>query len=296
MTFYQTASGRINAIEFASKKPNSDTLLCIHGFLSDARIFTYIGSKLSVENYNVVSIDLPGHGMSDGKVGDLDFDACIKSIHQIVQQLREKSARVFIVAHSLGCILALWHEHLFKGSIDGLVLLSPSVRVPKMKKRFDADPNALELFLLFFARIFMPNKLVDVTKAFPTHVKAGGEEFLWMIKNSEGNFRYSYRFLVDIFAVKSGKVGELSDIRDIPVLILHGRKDRMMYVQTSEEFFKLLHTPMKEFRAIDCDHWFYDAIFYDQSFSRHSEEERTLIISSIADWLKSLAVVSMDHR
>lgn len=296
MTFYETASGRINAIEFASQKPNSDTLLCIHGFICDARIFTYIGNKLSLENYNVVSIDLPGHGMSDGKEGDLDFDACIKSIHQIVQQLKEKSARVFIVAHSLGCILALWYAHLFKGSIDGLILLSPSVRVPNLKKRYDADPNALELFLLFLARIFVPNKLVDVAKAFPIHVKAGGDEFLWMMKNSIGNFRYSYRFLVDIFAVKSSKVGELSDIRDIPVLILHGRKDRMMYVQVSEEFFKLLPTPIKEFRAFDCDHWFYDAIFYDQSFSRHSEEERRLIISSIADWLKSHAIVRMDNK
>lgn len=296
MTFYETASGRINALEFASKKPNSDTLLCIHGFLSDARIFAYVGSKLSIENYNVVSIDLPGHGMSNGKVGEMDFDACIESIHQIVQQLKGKSGRIYIVAHSVGCILALWYTHLFRDSIDGLVLFSPSVRVPKMKKRYDADPNALQLFLLFFARIITPSKLVDISKAFPVHVKAGGEELLWMIKNSEGNFRYSYRFLVDIFAVKSGKVDELSDIRDIPVLILHGRKDRMMYVQVSEEFFKLLRTPLKEFRAFDCDHWFYDAIFYDQSFSRYSEQERTLIISSVSEWLKSLAIVSMDNR
>jgi hypothetical protein len=165
-----------------------------------------------------------------------------------------------------------------------------------MKKRYDADPNALELFLLFFARIITPGKLVDISKAFPVHIKAGGEELLWMIKNSEGNFRYSYRFLVDIFAVKSGKIDDLSDIRDIPVLILHGRKDRMMYVQVSEEFFKLLRTPVKEFRAFDCDHWFYDAIFYDQSFSKHSEQERTLIVSSVSEWLKSPAIVSMDNR
>ena len=296
MTFYETASGRINAIEFASKKPASDTLLCIHGFFCDARIFTHIGSKLSIEGYNVISIDLPGHGMSDGKPGDLDFDTCIKSIHQIVEQLKKESARVFIVAHSVGCIFALWYAHLFKASIDGLILLSPSVRVPKMKKRYDADPNALELLLFFFARIFVPNKLVDITEAFPTHVKAGGDELAWMMKDPVMNFRYSYRFLVNILAIKSSKVSELSDIGDIPVLILHGRKDRMMYVQVSEEFFKLLRTNMKEIKIFDCDHWFYDAIFYDQFFSRHSEESRMQIISSIADWLKSRAIMHMDNK
>jgi pimeloyl-ACP methyl ester carboxylesterase len=297
VTFYKTASGRINAIEFASKKPASDTLLCIHGIFCDARIFADIGSKLSIEGYNVVSIDLPGHGMSsDGKAGDLDFDACIKSIHQIVEQLKKRSARVFIVAHSVGCIFALWYAHLFKASIDGLILLSPSVRVPNMKKRFDAEPTALEFLLLFFGRIFMPNKLVDVTEAFPTHVKAGGDELAWMMKDPVVNFRYSYRFLVDILAIKSSKVSELSDVGDIPVLILHGRKDRMMYVQVSEEFFKLLRTNIKEIKIFDCDHWFYDAIFYDQSFSRHSEESRLQIISSIADWLKSCAIMRMDNK
>ncbi len=296
MTFYETASGRINAIEFESQKPASDTLLCVHGFFCDARIFTHIGSKLSIEGYNIVSIDLPGHGMSDGKVGDLDFDVCIKSIHQIVEQLKKRSGRVFIVAHSVGCIFALWYAHLFKASIDGLILLSPSVRVPNMKKRYDAEPNALEFLLLLFARIVMPNKLVDITEEFPAHVKAGGDEIAWMMKDSVINFRYSYRFLVDILAIKSSKVSQLSEVGDIPVLILHGKKDRMMYFQVSEEFFKLLTTTMKEIKIFDCDHWFYDAIFYDQSFSRHNEESRMQIISSITDWLKSRAIIRMDHK
>jgi len=287
MIFYETASGKINAIEFASKKPRADTLLCIHGLCCDARVFAYVGQKLSSAGYNVVSIDLPGHNFSDGKKGDLDFDACIKSIHQIVTQLKSRSSRVFMLTHSMGCIFALWYAHLFKGSTDGLILLCPFLRVRNMKRRYDAEPNALKFLLLLFARMLMPNERINFIKAFPAYVKAGGDEVAWMMKDPKVNFSYSYRFVVDILAMRNSKISELSDIGDVPVLILHGRKDRMIYPQVSQEFFKMINSRMKEIKIFESDHWFYDAIFYDQSFSRHSEESRMQVISSIANWLES---------
>ena len=44
----------------------------------------------------------------------------------------------------------------------------------------------------------------------------------------------------------------------------------------------MINSRMKEIKIFESDHWFYDAIFYDQSFSRHSEESRMQVISSIA--------------
>ena len=80
MIFYETASGNINAIEFASKEPRADTLLCIHGLCCDARVFAYVGQKLSGAGYNVVSIDLPGHNFSDGEKGDHQEYSCLHTV------------------------------------------------------------------------------------------------------------------------------------------------------------------------------------------------------------------------
>ncbi|HEX7032647.1 MAG TPA: hypothetical protein VF172_06575 [Nitrososphaera sp.] len=56
-------------------------------------------------------------------------------------------------------------------------------------------------------------------------------------------------------------------------------------LQVSEEFFKLLRTENKEIRILDCNHWFYDAIFFSQT-SEYSEQDRLQVISSIVEWLK----------
>ena len=138
--------------------------------------------------------------------------------------------------------------------------------------------------------------MLNVIETFPKYVKAGGDEFSRMMKDPLINFMYSYRFLVDVLAIKSSKVSKLSDVGDIPVLILHGRKDRLMYPQVSEHFFKLLRTNVKGIKIFDCDHWFYDAIFYDQSLLRHSEESRLQVISTISDWLKTHTTLQTDNR
>lgn len=282
MVYFETVSGRINVIEALSANSGSDSILCIHGFPCDARIFSYAGARLSQTGYNVYSMDLPGHGKSDGKKGDLDFDACVESINQIIKELKKNSPRVFILAHSMGSTFALWYAHQFN-SIDGLILMAPYVRIGGIK-RSDAEPGRLAFIRLLFGRLFAPYKRVNVAKILPGYVKIGGSQMLRMAQDKELNFEYSYRYFIDVIARRNSKVKAMADVR-VPVLILQGSKDRNIYPQVSEEFFKLLRTKNKEIKVFDCGHWFYDAIFYSQT-DEYSEEDRAKFISSIACWIQ----------
>lgn len=284
MVFYQTASGRINVIEIHPVKPNGCAVLCIHGICCDARIFAYAGAKLSQEGYDVYSMDLPGHGESDGQKGDLDFDDCLKSIDKIIAEMKKKSVRIFILAHSFGSTFALWYAHLFKKSVDGVILLAPYIRVGSVKKRSDAEPSLSTFLYLLLGRMFTPYKRVNFGKILPGYVKIGGSQLPRMVQDGRLNFDYSFRYLVDIVAKRNSKLSDLSDV-DVPVLILHGSKDRNVYLKVSEEFFKLLRTKDKEIKVFECNHWFYDAIFFSQS-SEYSEEDRIKLVSSMVEWLK----------
>ncbi|HEY3094281.1 MAG TPA: alpha/beta fold hydrolase [Nitrososphaera sp.] len=282
MVSYETANGRINVIEIPSARPNGYGVLCIHGVCCDARIFAYAGAKLSQAGYDVYSMDLPGHGESDGKRGDLNFEACLKSMDNIISELRKKSSKVFILAHSFGSTFALWYAHLFKNTIDGIILLAPYIRVGR-GKRSDAEPSTSTFLYLLLCRLFTPYKRVNFGKILPGYVKIGGSQLPRMVQDQKLNFDYSFRYLVDIVAMRNSKLEELSDV-DVPVLIVHGNRDKNVYPQVSQEFFELLHTN-KEIKILDCNHWFYDAIFFSQS-SEYLEEDRTKFISSIVAWLK----------
>ncbi|MGH9879497.1 MAG: alpha/beta hydrolase [Nitrososphaerales archaeon] len=283
MTFFETPSGKLNVIQLLAPRGSELSVLCIHGFCCDGRIFRYASERLVEAGYNVYCIDLPGHGMSSGPRGDLDFDACLESIGVVVAEIRKSSSRVFILAHSMGSTFALWYAHRFRDSIDGLVLLTPYIRIPGIK-RSDAEPSPAAFLYLLLGRVFSPKKQIDIRNVLPGYARIGGSQYARMVEEENVNFEYSFRYLIDIVAQRNSKLAELSDIQ-VPVFILYGLKDRNVYPQVSEEFFKLLKSE-KKINSLACNHWFYDAIFYSQS-QEYGEGERRRFIDLVTDWMKS---------
>ena len=280
----------MNVIKFLAKGESKVSVLCIHGFCCDARIFNYASERLANAGYNVYSIDLPGHGMSSGRKGDLDFDACLQSIGVVVSEMKKSSSKVFILAHSMGSTFALWYAHLFKNSIDGLILLTPYIRIPGIK-RSDAEPSTSAFLYLLLGRIFAPKRHIDIRKVLPGYVRIGGSQYTRMVELETVNFKYTFRYLIDVVAQRNSRIRELSDIQ-VPVFILYGLQDRNVYPQVSEEFFKMVKSADKKLSSLHCNHWFYDAIFYSQS-KEYNDEERRKFIDSVTEWLGSTSEKSL---
>jgi alpha-beta hydrolase superfamily lysophospholipase len=282
-----TSCGNINLIHFPCVHDNNKTVLCIHGSYSDARIFNYIGTQLSENGFNVYSMDLLGHGKSDGMIGDLNFGDCLVSINEVIEKIKGGS-QIFILAHSIGCTFALWYVHNYKGSIDGLILMAPYIRISSVKKRSVSEPNFLYFLYLISRRLLTPKTLVKMTDLFPKLIDIGGEELSRMLHDKNLNFYYSYRYIIDIIAYRNSRVRKLADIDDIPIHILHGKKDLIFFSAVSEAFFKILKSKNKKINLFDCDHWFYDAVSYNYSLSKYSEESRTQIIVTLKEWISTI--------
>ncbi|MDC8437845.1 MAG: alpha/beta hydrolase [Candidatus Nitrosotenuis sp.] len=276
-------SSRINVVDFKSDN-SAKTLVCIHGLCCDSRIFNYFGRHMAKAGINVISIDLPGHGMSGGEPGDPDFEQCLRAIDETVSGARARG-KVYVLAHSIGCTFALWYARKFRTSFDGLILLAPYVRV-KIKKRSEVEPSVSDFIYMILRRITTPHSKVNVAKALRNYTRIGGREIAEMLKDVNLNFMYSYRYLVDTVAIRNSKTSQVSDIA-VPLLILHGTKDKQVYPDVSNEFYKMAKSADKTIRMFDCDHWFYDAIFYNQDFPGYSEESRKEVLDTVSEWISS---------
>ena len=284
MPIISTKNGKINTINYTAQNPCGKTVICIHGLCCDARIFNYLAQDLTSCGFNVISIDLFGHGGSDGKKGDPNFDQCLDSLNELIVGIKQKS-KVYLLSHSIGCTYSLWYLQKYKKMIDGLILLAPYVRV-KIKKRSEVEPNIPQFLYLLLRRVLFPKSMVDVREALPNYAEVGGYQIKSMLNDKMLNFKYSLQYLVDVVALKNQQASKLANI-DTPVLILHGTKDRQVYPQVSEIFFKMVKSNKKSIKLFDCDHWFFDAIFYNQLSEKYYEKDRMSVMNLLCDWLSA---------
>lgn len=86
------------------------TLLFVHGYMSHAANFAYTFEQFSRQGWNVITLDLPGHGLSTGPRADIDsftgYGDAVQTWFDWVNSGAWEGPRV-LLAHSLGSAAAL---------------------------------------------------------------------------------------------------------------------------------------------------------------------------------------------
>ena len=112
------------------------------------RILNYVFQFFSNKNFNVLSIDLPGHGNSDGP--------CLDSIEKIADWLEKvfnelKLNNIILIGHSQGCLEALEYSFKYKNRLKKLIFVGGSYRMPVHKDLInlasDGDSDAVKLMM-----------------------------------------------------------------------------------------------------------------------------------------------------
>ena len=202
-----------------------DTIVFLHGSGLSHIVWSLAEQFFSSKNFNVLSLDLPGHGNSDGP--------CLDSIEKIADWLENvfdklKLKDLILVGHSQGCLEILEYSYKYKERLKKLVFIGGSNKMP-------VHPDLIEL---------AQNGNSDAVKLMMKWGYEGSKKFIG--GNPVEKIIQSPRDISEILAVDLKACNNYSngseaakDI-DFPSMLILGELDKMINLEAGKKFSNLI--------------------------------------------------------
>ena len=222
------------------------TIVLLHGSGLSHIVWSLTEQYLSNQNYNVLAIDLPGHGNSDGK--------SLKSIEEISDWLEKvfnklNISKITIIGHSQGCLEALEYCFKYTKRVKNLIFVGGSYRMPVNQDLIDlaesGDNKAVQLMMKW---------------SYENSKKFIGGNPVEKIINSPRDIREI--LAIDLVACNNYKNGsEALKSINCPTLFIFGELDKMVNLEKGKKFAELI--PNSKTHIIkDCGHM----IMFEKAF------------------------------
>ena len=204
---------------------SKNTIVFLHGSGLSHIIWSLTDQFFSSKNFNVLSLDLPGHGNSDGP--------CLISIEEIADWLESVFDRLnlnnlTLVGHSQGCLEILEYAYKYKDRLKKLVFIGGSNKMP-------VHPNLLEL---------AQNGDSDAVKLMMKWGYEGSKKFIG--GNPVEKIIQSPRDISEILAIDLNACNNYSNgveaakRIDFPSILIFGELDKMVSLENGKKFSNLI--------------------------------------------------------
>ena len=235
---------------------SSRTVLFLHGWAADSRIFEYQLNVLPQIGYRTVTMDFRGFGKSDCPSSGYSYDQLARDVYRVISSLNVRS--VTLVGYCLGAAVAVRYMNLFQGyKVGKLALLSAPVPLYTRRKDFRFGKTIAEVDDLL-DRLYRDRPAALSAYIPRLFYQTPSREFVqWMIDLS-----LSQNGLALIETLKTMRDEDLRpELRNIHVKtgIFHGLKDQCC----SFELTDVMHTCIKNSEIFAFDHSGH-ALFYDE--------------------------------
>jgi pimeloyl-ACP methyl ester carboxylesterase len=225
---------------------DKDHLVLLHGSGLSHIVWSLTEQYLSDQNFNILAIDLPGHGNSEGK--------SLKTIEEISDWLEKvfnklNISKITIIGHSQGCLEALEYYFKYSKRVKSLIFVGGSYRMPVNQDLIDlaedGDNQAVKLMMKWS---------YEKSKNF-----IGGNPVQKII-NTPRDIREI--LAIDLVACNNYKNGsEALKSINCPTLFIFGELDKMINLEKGKNFAKLI--PNSKIHTIkDCGHM----IMFEKAF------------------------------
>lgn len=101
------------------------TILLLHGYLGSSSDYNPFFAKFA-NTFNLIAIDLRGHGHSDSPEGSWTIDDLVYDVYQIVRLLVPENQKILMVGNSLSTAITLKFVSEYPDLVENIFLISPT--------------------------------------------------------------------------------------------------------------------------------------------------------------------------
>jgi pimeloyl-ACP methyl ester carboxylesterase len=204
---------------------NKHTIVLLHGSGLSHIVWSLTEQYLSNLNYNVLSLDLPGHGNSEGKCL-LSIEEISDWVEKVLNQLN--ISEITLIGHSQGCLEALEYNFRYPKKVKNLIFIGGSYKMPVNQDLIDlaeaGDGQAVKLMMKW---------------SYENSKKFIGGNPVEKIINSPKDIREI--LAIDLIACNDYKNGfEALKSINCPALLIFGEQDKMVNIEKAKKFADLI--------------------------------------------------------
>ena len=227
------------------------TLILIHGSGMSHIVWSLTEQFLSNNGFNILSIDLPGHGNSKG--------SCLRSIEETAEWLDKVINKIgikdlSILGHSQGCLVALEYNYKYPKKVKNLIFIGGSYEIPVNKELIDlAKSGSMKALNLMMKWGYGDSKRF-----------IGGNPVQKIINSSR---EVSSILAIDLIACNNYKNGnKAAKAVNCRTLFILGEIDKMITIAKGKEFSSLVQNS-KTHIIKNCGHM----IMFENAFEMREE-------------------------
>jgi len=235
-------------------------IILVHGLGEHVQRYSHWVDRLNEKGFGFVGVDLPGHGRSDGKKGNLNSYLPADEMLDLLIAEHKKTfpgIPVFLYGHSLGGGIVLQYILHKNPKINGAVVTSPWLRL-------SFEPDKMKLLLARVMKSLLPS-LIQPSGLVVSHISHDQKVVDAYIADPLIHDKISAGLFYSTVTAGEYSLHHAEELK-IPLLLMHGSDDQITSPQGSHDFAS--KTKMAELKIWDRGyHELHNELFKDDVFS-----------------------------
>ncbi|MBA7568977.1 Monoacylglycerol lipase [subsurface metagenome] len=239
----------------------------VHGIGEHSGRYVHVADSLTQTGYALISIDLRGHGKSEGPRGHIpSYEAIMQDISSLLEVSNKKFPQLpsFLYGHSLGGNLVLNYVLRRQSHLKGVIATAPWLRLA-------FEPPRFKIILAQITNYIWPS--FSQKNGLDTKVLSHDPEVVYAYENDPlVHDHISARMFNSIYQAGQWALEHASEF-SLPLLLMHGGADRLISVEASREFADKI--------TENCTFKIWDGLYHEI----HNEPEKKEVFKFLIDWL-----------